>query len=66
MFFDVYCEVNVNWLEFFFDRICQDCIIVFVLVIDIISLMDFFYLGILVEVIGGFSWDMQFNWYLLF
>ena len=64
-FLDAHCEANVNWLEPLLDRIRQDRTIVPVPVIDIISSSDFSYSGTPAEVIGGFSWDMQFNWHSL-
>ena len=64
-FLDAHCEANVNWLEPLLDRIRQDRTIVAVPVIDIISSSDFSYSGTPAEVIGGFSWDMQFNWHSL-
>lgn len=64
-FLDAHCEANVNWLEPLLDRIRQDRTIVPVPVIDIISSTDFLYSGTPPEVIGGFSWDMQFNWHSL-
>lgn len=64
-FLDAHCEANVNWLEPLLERIRQDRTIVPVPVIDIISSTDFSYSGTPAEVIGGFSWDMQFNWHSL-
>ena len=64
-FLDAHCEANVNWLEPLLDRIRQDRTIVSVPVIDIISSSDFSYSRTPAEVIGGFSWDMQFNWHSL-
>ena len=64
-FLDAHCEANVNWLEPLLDRIRQDRTIVSVPVIDIISSSDFSYSKTPAEVIGGFSWDMQFNWHSL-
>lgn len=64
-FLDAHCEANVNWLEPLLDRIRKDRTIVSVPVIDIISSTDFSYSGTPAEVIGGFSWDMQFNWHSL-
>lgn len=64
-FLDAHCEANVNWLEPLLDRIRQDPTTVAVPVIDIIGSSDFSYSGTPAEVIGGFSWDMQFNWHSL-
>ena len=64
-FLDAHCEANVNWLEPLLDRIRRDPTTVAVPVIDIISSSDFSYSGTPAEVIGGFSWDMQFNWHSL-
>lgn len=64
-FLDAHCEANVNWLEPLLDRIRKDRTIVSVPVIDIISSTDFSYSRTPAEVIGGFSWDMQFNWHSL-
>ena len=64
-FLDAHCEANVHWLEPLLDRIRQDHTTVAVPVIDIISSSDFSYSGTPAEVIGGFSWDMQFNWHSL-
>ena len=62
-FLDAHCEANVNWLEPLLDRIRRDYTTVAVPVIDIISSTDFSYSGTPAEVIGGFTWDMQFNWH---
>ena len=64
-FLDAHCEANVNWLEPLLDRIHQDRTIVSVPVIDIISSTDFSYSRTSAEIIGGFTWDMQFNWHSL-
>lgn len=64
-FLDAHCEANVGWLEPLLDRIRRDHTTVAVPVIDIVSSTDFAYSGTPAEVIGGFSWDMQFNWHSL-
>ena len=53
----------MNWLEPLLDGIRRDYTTVAVPVIDIISSTDFSYSGTPAEVIGGFTWDMQFNWH---
>ena len=62
-FLDAHCEANVNWLEPLLERIRHDRTIVAVPVIDIISSTDFSYSGTPANIIGGFSWDMQFTWH---
>ena len=62
-FLDAHCEANVGWLEPLLDRIQRDHHTVAVPVIDIISSSDFSYSQTSSDVIGGFSWDMQFNWH---
>ncbi|XP_068716421.1 polypeptide N-acetylgalactosaminyltransferase 13-like [Montipora foliosa] len=64
-FLDAHCEANVGWLEPLLDRIQRDHHTVAVPVIDIISSSDFSYSQTSADVIGGFSWDMQFNWHSL-
>ena len=64
-YLDAHCEANVNWLEPLLARIKEDRTIVAVPVIDIISSTNFAYSNTGAEVIGGFSWDMQFNWHNL-
>ena len=64
-FLDAHCEANEQWLEPLLERIKVDRTIVAVPVIDIIGASDFAYSGTPAEVIGGFSWDMQFSWHSL-
>lgn len=64
-FLDAHCEANVGWLEPLLDRIRRDPRTVAVPVIDIISSSDFSYSQTPANIIGGFTWDMQFNWHSL-
>lgn len=64
-YLDAHCEANVDWLEPLLARIKNDRTTVAVPVIDIISSTNFAYSNTGHNVIGGFSWDMQFNWHAL-
>lgn len=58
----------IGWFEFFLDRIVENKFIVVCFVIDVIE-DDFFkyqYGNVRVISIGGFDWNMQFNWYAIF
>lgn len=64
-YLDSHCECTEGWLEPLLDRIARNPTTVVCPVIDSISddTLQYFYSGVKGVNVGGFSWDLLFNWH---
>jgi len=64
-FLDSHIECTEGWLEPLLDRIARDSTTVVCPVIDVINDDTFQYQGGAYFAVGGFDWNLQFNWHAL-
>ena len=62
-FLDSHIECTPGWLEPLLDRIARDPTNVVCPVIDVIDTETLEYMGSSYFAVGGFDWNLQFNWH---
>lgn len=64
-YLDSHCECTVGWLEPLLDRIARDSTTVVCPVIDVIddTTLEYHYHDSTGVNVGGFDWNLQFNWH---
>ena len=64
-YLDSHCECTPGWLEPLLDRIARNSTTVVCPVIDVIADDTLEYKNSGYQAVGGFDWNLQFNWHAL-